>query len=87
MSEFATDQFNCSSDEECIDSNVYEDMNAHVNVSMCCDSNSLCTYKGCTYLSMSRQLRDVDKSKLVNSHNSKERQDKIVARKSYCRKI
>ena len=55
-----------------------------VNVSVCPDSNRSCTCKGWTDLSISNQLRDVNKSKLVHSHNSKERQD---CRKSYCRKI
>ena len=83
-SEHATDQSNYSSDEECVDSNVDEDVNTQVNVSLCPNSDCSCMCKGCTDLSISHQLKDVDKSKLIHSHNSKERQD---GRKSYCRKI
>ena len=56
-------------------------MNTQVNLFMCLNSD--CTCKGCTDLSISHQLGDIDKSKLVHSHNSKERQD---CKKSYCRK-
>ena len=85
-SEHDTDQSNCSSDErgdeECVDSNVEEDMNTQVNLPVCLNSD--CTCKGCTDLSILHQLGDIDKSKVVHSHNSKERQD---CKKSYCRKI
>ena len=40
--------------------------------------NHVCMCKHCTDdLSISHQLRDIDESKLVHSHNSKERQDCI----------
>ena len=47
-SEHATDQSNYSSDEECVDSNVYEDVNTQVNVSLCPNSDCSCMCKGCT---------------------------------------
>ena len=85
-SEHDTDQSNCSSDErgdeECVDSNVEEDMNTQVSLFVCLNSD--CTCKSCTDLSISHQLGDIDKSKVVHSHNSKERQN---YKKSYCRKI
>ena len=85
-SEHDTDQSNCSSDErgdeECVDSNVEEDMNTQVNLFVFLNSD--CTCKDCTDLNISHQLGDIDKSKVVHSHNSKERQD---CKKSYCRKI
>ena len=85
-SEHNTDQRNCSSDErgdeECVDSNVEEDMNTQVNLFVFLNSD--CTCKDCTDLNISHQLGDIDKSKVVHSHNSKERQD---CKKSYCRKI
>ena len=70
-SEHATDQSNYSSDEECVDSNVDEDVNTQVNVSLCPNSDCSCMCKGCTDLSISHQLKDVNKSKLIHSHNSK----------------
>ena len=84
MSEDATDQSNCSSDGESIESNAVENVSNQVNVSVPCPSDCACTCKGCADLSISHQLKDVEKSKLVHSHNSKERQD---CKKSYCRKI
>ena len=47
-------------------------------------SNGDCTCRGYTDLSISHQPKDVNKSKLVHSHNSKEMQD---CKKTYCRKI
>ena len=84
MSEDATDQSNCSSDGESVESNADEDVSNQVNVSVPCPSDCACTCKGCADLSISHQLKDVEKSKLVHSHNSKERQN---CKKSYCRKI
>ena len=88
MSVDATNQSNCGSDGESVESNADEDVSNQVNVSVPCPSDCTCTCKGCTSgcadLSISLQLKDVEKSKLVHSHDSKERQD---CRKSYCRKI
>ena len=80
-SERATNQSSCSCDEEGID-NVDGDVNIQVNMSVF--PNGDCKCRGCTDLSISHQSRDVNKSKLVHSHNSKERQD---CKKTYCRKI
>ena len=74
----------CSSDEESID-NAQEDVNIQVNASVLSNANnSDCMCRGCTDLSISHQPKDVNKSKLVHAHNSKERQD---CKKTYCRKI
>ena len=85
VSERTNDQSSsCSSDEEGID-NVQGDVNIQVNASELPNaSNGDCTCRGCTDLSNSHQPKDVNKSKLVHSHNSKERQD---CKKTYCRKI
>ena len=70
-----TNQSTCSSDEECVDTNVHmdEDINTQINMFVCSISDCLCT--GCTDLSILYQLRDIDKLKLVHSHSSKEMQD------------
>ena len=73
VSERTNDQSSsCSSDEEGID-NAQGDVNIRVNAPNA--NNSDCTCRGCTDLSISHQPKDVDKSKLVHSNNSKERQD------------
>ena len=78
-----TDQSNCSSDGECIDSNVDKDMSTQVYMSVCPNSNCACMCKGCADLSILHQLRNIDKSKLVQSHNCKERQDcKVLLQKN-----
>ena len=84
MSEDATNQSNCSSDGESVESNADEDVSNQVKVSVPCPSDCACMCKGCADLSISNQLKDVEKSKLVHSHNSKERQN---CKKPYCRKI
>lgn len=73
-----TNNQSSSSDEENID-NVEGD----VNINMSVFSNGDCMCRGCTDLSFSHQPRDVNKSKLVHSHKSKEKNCK----KTYCRNI
>ena len=83
VSEDATDQSNCSSDGECIDSNVDKDVSTQVNMSVCPNGDCACMCKGYADLSILHQLRDIDKSKLVHSHNCKERQDcKVLLQKN-----
>ena len=45
MSEDATDQSNCSSDGESVESNVDDDVSTHVNVSVPCPSDCACMCK------------------------------------------
>ena len=83
VNEDATDQNNCSSDGECIDSNVDKDMSTQVNMSVCPNSDCACMCKGCADLSILHQLRDINKSKLVHSHNCKEKQGcKVLLQKN-----
>ena len=56
MSEDATNQSNCSSDGESIESNVDEDVSTKVNVSVPCPSDCAYMCEGCADLSSSHHL-------------------------------
>ena len=54
--EDATDQSNCSSNGESVESNVDDDVSTQVNMSVPCPSDCACMCKGCADLSISHHL-------------------------------